>query len=151
MLITPLTRRIFRDGKVKNDLEPWADAATKVAQEEAIPVLGLNAESAAAVQKMGPVEANTLAMAPPPGAVAEGAASGNSVPAPAPAAPSNHVVERKSDPVPVFDYTHLGEKGSAFFGRMVADELANAVSQLRPPSSNSDRYRYGCQRSLLAQ
>ena len=82
VLITPLTRRWFTDGKVKNDLAPWADATKKMAAEMGVPVLDLNADSVAAVQKMGPVEANTLAMAPPPPIVAESAASGNSVPAP---------------------------------------------------------------------
>jgi hypothetical protein len=65
----PGTRRSFRDGQVRNDLlEPWAAAATKkvAAEEMGVPVLDLNADSVAAVQKMGPVEANTLAMAPPP-------------------------------------------------------------------------------------
>src|SRR5258706_16416749 len=90
---------------------------------------------------MGPVEANTLAMAPPPPVVAGSAASGNSVAAPkAPSPgtnsvagdPGNNVVERKGEAAPVFDYTHLGAKGSAFFGRMVADELAKAVPDLQP-------------------
>src|SRR3984957_1349056 len=144
VLITPLTRRSFKDGKVKNDLEPWADATKKVATEMGVPVLDLNADSVAAVQKMGPVEANTLAMAPPPPIVAENAASGNSVPAPKTLAPtntasattnsiaSNAVVERKGEAAPMFDYTHLGSKGSAFFARMVADELAKAVPDLQP-------------------
>ena len=146
VLITPLTRRWFKDGKVRNDLEPWAAATKKVAADMGVPVLDLNAESVAAIQKMGPVEANTLAMAPPPPAVAESAASGNSVPAPktppletaAPATNSaaeraaNNAVERKGPAAPTFDYTHLGAKGSALFGRMVADDLAKAVPDLRP-------------------
>ena len=40
--------------------------------------------------------------------------------------------KRKGAAAPVFDYTHLGAKGSAFFGRMVADELAKAVPDLQP-------------------
>jgi len=147
VLLTPLTRRWFTDGNVKNDLVPWADATKKVAAEMGVPVLDLNADSVAAVQKMGPVEANTLAMAPPPPIVAESAASGNSIAAPKTAALTsatnstagttgtsnvNAVVERKGEAAPVFDYTHLGAKGSAFFGRMVADELAKAVPDLRP-------------------
>jgi lysophospholipase L1-like esterase len=128
VLITSLTRRMFRQGKVENTLAPWADATRKVAAEEHVPVLELNAESLAAVQKMGPVEANTLAMAPPPEAIAATAASGNSDPAPKP----QRTVEPNGDPVPVFDYTHLGPKGSAFFGRMVANELTQAVPALRP-------------------
>jgi len=131
VLITSLTRRSFRDGKVKDDLLPWADAAKRVAAEEGVPVLDLNADSIAAVNRMGPVEANTLAMAPPPPIVAESAASGNSVSAPkAPPAPAS--VERKGEAAPEFDYTHLGDKGSAYFGRMVANELIAAIPDLQP-------------------
>ena len=122
VLITPLTRRSFRGGKLNDNLEPWADATRKVGVEEKVPVLELNAESAAAVQKMGPMEANTLAMAPPPPAVAASAASGDSLPVAKPPA---------TNTAPVFDYTHLGEKGSAFFAHMVAGELVQAVPDLR--------------------
>ena len=126
VLVTSLTRRTFHGGELKNDLVPWADATKKVAHEEGIPVLDLNTESAAAVQQMGPVEANTLAMAPPPAAVDAGARQGDSPPAPKPPA----ATEPNGDPVPVFDYTHLGPKGAALFGRMVARELVAAVPEL---------------------
>ena len=82
---------------------------------------------------MGPVEANTLAMAPPPPAIADTAASGNSVSAPKTPVVSNNAVERKGRrTAPLFDYTHLGAKGAAYFGRMVADELTQAVPSLKP-------------------
>jgi len=97
VLITSLTRRTFNDGTLEDTLGPWAEATRKVAAEERIPVLDLNSDSAAAVQKMGSAEADKLAM-----------------------------------PEPSFDYTHLGEKGSVFFGRMVADELLRSVPELRP-------------------
>jgi len=122
VLITPLTRRSFKQGRVTNDLDAWAAATRKVAADLGIPVLELNAESLAAVQQMGPVEANTLAMVPPPAMVAESAASGNSVPAPK---------TETTAGAAVFDYTHLGPKGSKFFGRMVANELTAAVPALR--------------------
>jgi len=128
VLITPLTRRIFEAGKLKNDLVPWGDAAKRVAAETGTTVLDLNTESSAAVQKMGPVEANTLALAPPPAVVSEGAAKGNSPPAPK---PGDKGFEPNGDPSLVFDYTHLGPKGSAFFGRMVAGELLRVVPALR--------------------
>jgi lysophospholipase L1-like esterase len=118
ILVTALTRRSFREGKLKDDLEPWAAATKKVAAEEKVPVLDLNAESSAAIQKMGPVEANTLAMGPPPPEVVETAASGNSVSVPKANGPE-------------FDYTHLGAKGAAYFGRMVVDELMQAVPELK--------------------
>jgi lysophospholipase L1-like esterase len=133
VLVTPLARRSFKDGKLMNDLEPWADAGRKVASEEAVPVLELNAESVAAVETMGPVEANTLAMAPPPPQVLESAPSGNSVAVPkAPPTPSGSTAKGQVDAAALFDYTHLGAKGSAYFGRMVADELVTAVPGLRP-------------------
>jgi quinoprotein glucose dehydrogenase len=119
VLITPLTRRAFRSGKLENSLEPWADATRKIGVEQGIPVLELNADSVAAVEKMGPAEANTLAMGPPPTAVAQSASSGDSV-----AVPKATGAD--------FDYTHLGAKGSAFFARMVAGELVQAVPDLRP-------------------
>jgi lysophospholipase L1-like esterase len=105
VLITPLTRRAFKDGQVTNTLREWAEATIQVAGEEHVPVLDLNAGSLAAVQKMGPDEADTLAVVPRP-----------------PAGQKD----------PKFDYTHLGPKGSAYFGRMVADELTAAVPALKP-------------------
>jgi len=121
VLVTPLTRRSFRDGQLQDSLGPWADAARKVAEEEGVPLLELHADSGAAVQKMGPVEADTLAMAPPPPGVTEAAQTGTTIAAPKAPAGSD---------APVFDYTHLGAKGAAFFGRMVADELVTAVPEL---------------------
>lgn len=117
VLVTPLTRRSFREGKLKNDLDAWADATRKVAAEQQVPVLELNRESAVAVQKMGPAEANLLAMAPPPPEVVESAASGNSVSVPKAVGAA-------------FDYTHLGAKGADYFGRMVATELVQAIPEL---------------------
>ena len=46
ILVTPLTRRMFKDGVLKNDLVPWADAIRKIAAEEKVPLLDLNAASA---------------------------------------------------------------------------------------------------------
>jgi lysophospholipase L1-like esterase len=123
ILVTPLTRRSFRDHQLQDTLEPWAQAAKKVASVMDVPLLDLHTESMAAVQKMGPVEANSLAQAEPPATVAESAASGTSMPAP------------KADPAkpnaPLFDYTHLGPKGAAFFGSIVEKELVGAVPELK--------------------
>ena len=119
ILVTPLTRRSFREGKLKNDLDVWGAAAKKVAADADVPLLDLNTESSAAIQKMGPAEANTLAMGPPPPIAVESAAVGNSAPVP------------KANGAE-FDYTHLGAKGAAYFGRMVADELLHAVPGLAP-------------------
>jgi lysophospholipase L1-like esterase len=122
VLITPLTRRSFKNGTLTNNLEPWANATRAIAAEKGVPLLELNADSLSAVQAMGPVEANTLAMAPPPATITETAASGDSVAIPKAPAGS----------APAFDYTHLGAKGSAYFARMVAGELVKAVPDLQP-------------------
>ncbi|MEO6277521.1 rhamnogalacturonan acetylesterase [Roseateles sp.] len=65
MLITPLTRRTFKEGVLPNDLRPWAESILKVGAEQGVPVLDLNAISNAAVAAMGQPAADTLAEAPP--------------------------------------------------------------------------------------
>src|SRR6266567_1500226 len=82
VLITPLTRRTFKDGKLVDGLGPWADAVKQVAATAHVHVLDLHADSMSAVQKMGPAEADTLAQAPVP--AGGGSASGTSIPAPTP-------------------------------------------------------------------
>src|SRR4051812_22937492 len=42
VLVTPLTRRMFKAGKLQNDLEPWAAAIRKVAAGKKVPLLDLN-------------------------------------------------------------------------------------------------------------
>jgi len=65
LLVTPLTRRTFKDGELANDLRPWAEAVIHVGAEQGVPVLDLNAISHAAVAAMGQPAADTLAEAPP--------------------------------------------------------------------------------------
>lgn len=65
ILLTPLTRRTFKEGELPNDLRPWAEAILKVGAEQGVPVLDLNAISHAAVAAMGQAAADTLAEAPP--------------------------------------------------------------------------------------
>ena len=65
LLVTPLTRRAFKDGELANDLRPWAEAVIHVGAEQGVPVLDLNAISHAAVAAMGQPAADTLAEAPP--------------------------------------------------------------------------------------
>lgn len=120
VLVTPLTRRIFRDGVLRNDLTPWADATRRVAREKQVPLLDLNAKSAAAVAAMGTTEADTLAEEPPPKPSSE--------------APAKEQDNTKAEPViPVksrFDHTHLGAKGAAYFAKMVAQDLVQVVPAL---------------------
>jgi lysophospholipase L1-like esterase len=65
VLVTPLTRRTFKDGELPNDLRPWAEAVINVGAEQGVPVLELNTISHAAVAAMGQAAADTLAEAPP--------------------------------------------------------------------------------------
>ena len=110
VLVTPLTRRSFRGAWLRDDLAPWADATRRVARAGKVDLLDLNALSAAAVQAMGSEEADTLAQAP------------------ATPTPVDAGSEPQGAPKRVFDRTHVGAKGAAFFASMVAGELV----RLRP-------------------
>lgn len=121
VLVTPLTRRSFKGDWLRDDLAPWAAATRKVAQQEGAALLDLNADSASAVQAMGQQEADTLAMAPPPAAVA--------APTAAPAEPNK--VEVAGAAKSAFDRTHLGRKGADLFARMVERELVQARPETR--------------------
>jgi lysophospholipase L1-like esterase len=61
VLVTPLTRRSFKDGYVHNDLAPWAATVRRIAQVNKTALVDLNALSLGAVQAMGQDEANKLA------------------------------------------------------------------------------------------
>jgi lysophospholipase L1-like esterase len=137
VLLTPLTRRDFVGGKLRDGLGPWAEKIRAVATEMQVPLIDLYARSQAAVQGIGPVEATRLAEIPPPPDVLEAAKSGTTI-APkqkteinvepqktAPATPGPHGSFNQ-----VFDYTHLGPTGALYFSAMVADGLARAVPEL---------------------
>ena len=61
VLVTPLARRSFKDGYVTNDLAPWAATVRTIARSTRTPLVDLNALSLAAVQEMGPKEADRMA------------------------------------------------------------------------------------------
>ncbi len=117
IMLTPLTRRTFDpQGKLENNLRPWAEATIRVSTEHHVPLIDLNAISHTAVQTMGENEADTLAMAPKP------------VDAPAPGASGS---ERAGAANPVFDRTHLGAKGAQVFSAMVAEQLLVTMPELK--------------------
>jgi lysophospholipase L1-like esterase len=124
ILVTPLTRRMFKDGKLDNDLAPWAEAAKRVAKQKGVPLLDLNAESAAAVQAMGEVAADRFAALPP----------GSEPSGQAPATRASTEINDRPMAAPhlSFDRTHLGREGADYFARMVTRELAAAVPEMRP-------------------
>lgn len=146
VLLTPLTRRQFKDGQLIDDLAPWADAVRKVASELQVPLVDLHARSRDAVQGMGPVQAMRFAQAPAtpeqvaaaqngttigntPTAAAGGQKSASSAAKTTPQ--DNAAAEPMGQAKLAFDYTHLGPEGADFFAAIVADELARTVPQLR--------------------
>ncbi|WP_298160129.1 rhamnogalacturonan acetylesterase [Brevundimonas sp.] len=145
VLVTPLTRRQFVDGRLQNDLEPWAEAARAVAAETNTPLVDLNASSVAAVQAMGPTLAARFAQVAPSPEVSAAMLTGTTIastpPAPAPVAtapataPStaqnNAAVEPLGQARTAFDYTHLGRAGADFFAALVTRDLMIAVPALR--------------------
>jgi lysophospholipase L1-like esterase len=116
VLVTPLTRRTFKDGVLENNLTPWADVIRATAAAQHVPLLDLNAESYAAVQAMGQDEADTLAMVPRPADYGMAPAAGK--------------VEVAGAAKSAFDRTHVGAKGAAYFSRMVMEELKRGVPEL---------------------
>lgn len=139
VLVTPLTRRQFKDGQLLDDLGPWADAMRAVAKETGVFLLDLHARSRQAVQEMGPVKANGLAQLPPPAEVQAAAASGTTIAAPkpgepagaAPAQQNNAAVEPMGQAKLSFDYTHLGRDGADLFATIITDEMARTIPDLR--------------------
>jgi lysophospholipase L1-like esterase len=124
VLITPLTRRSFRNAELVDGLGPWAEATSAVARESGTALLDLHRDSMVAVTALGAVEALSLAELPPPEAAVAAAETGTTVEVekPAPSATGAHV--------PTFDYTHLGPKGAELFSGIVAAEIAAAFPEL---------------------
>lgn len=152
VLLTPLARRQFVDGRLQNDLEPWAQSIRAIAQETGTPLVDLNASSVAAVQAMGPAMAARFAQAAPSAEVSAAMLTGTTIPAstgvpltvlptaPAPApsqipaqtqAQANAAAEPVGQARTAFDYTHLGRAGADFFAAMVTRDLMIAVPDLR--------------------
>jgi lysophospholipase L1-like esterase len=95
ILVTSLTRRRFgKDDRIDSDLFPYANAVKRVAAEKRVPLIDLHALSIALVDQMGRKASDEL------GKMKSDGKGGQEM-----------------------DYTHLGERGSEVFGRVVADEL----------------------------
>jgi lysophospholipase L1-like esterase len=136
VLLTPLSRREFKDGTLLNTLNVWSAQVRKVATATQTPLVDLNADSARVVQRLGPVEAMTLAMADPNAAEVAAAKTGTTLrprtaaEARVPDTPTTPdgprgQVGRK------FDYTHVGDAGARVFSTLVVNALARAVPALR--------------------
>ena len=60
ILITPVARRIYVDGKIRDGLEPYAGAVRRIAAAKRTSLIDLHAMSVAALEKMSPGEARGL-------------------------------------------------------------------------------------------
>jgi lysophospholipase L1-like esterase len=102
VLVTSLTRRRFgKDGHIDSDLFAYADAVKRVAAAEDVPLIDLHRLSIALIDAMGEKASDELGKMKPDGKGGE-----------------------------AMDYTHLGEKGSRVFGKIVADELQKIAPEL---------------------
>jgi len=111
IVISPLARRTFKDGKPSNDdLKLYANAARRVAAEEDVTFVDLLGMSDALLATMTQAQADEFDAVGHADAKAE-----------------------NSDKVaPALDRTHLDDKGKAVFGRMVADALIRTQVELGP-------------------
>ena len=126
VLVTPLTRRAFKQGKLVDGLAPWADATTRVARTMHIALLDLHADSVRAVVALGAEKSLALAEIAAPENVIFAARSGTTIEGP-------RVSPRSGTPgdhVPAFDYTHLGMQGAALFADIAAREIRERVGEL---------------------
>jgi lysophospholipase L1-like esterase len=110
VLVTSLSRRTFKDGKVVEDLNNYATATKEVGAKDGITVIDLNAISTAMLNKMGQDEADKFDALLHPDATAENPNAGATK----------------------LDRTHLNPYGQKVFGRIVADQLVRTQVELGP-------------------
>ena len=102
VLVTPLTRRYFGlDGKIHSDLTAYSDAMKGVAKEMHVPLIDLQQESIAYLDKVGETAGDKLS-----------------------------ITKKDATGRTIYDKTHLNWAGSYIFGRMVAAGLGKAVPAL---------------------
>ncbi|QDT82966.1 rhamnogalacturonan acetylesterase [Gimesia chilikensis] len=53
VLVTPMTRRVFENGKIRTILRPYAEAMLKVGREKNVPVIDLHQKSVALFNQLG--------------------------------------------------------------------------------------------------
>ncbi|WP_211294922.1 rhamnogalacturonan acetylesterase [Novosphingobium guangzhouense] len=123
ILVTPLVRRVFENGRLVNDLEPWAQAVRQVAKATGAALIDLNALSAAAAVELGPKQSERFAQLPRSTAPAKDA----------PARAQTEVnVQPTATPRLSYDNTHLGEEGADYVAAIMARALADTIAPMRP-------------------
>jgi len=102
ILVTPLTRRYFGpDGMIHSDLTEYSNALAGVARDMKVPLIDLQAESIAYLDKLGETKGMALS-----------------------------ITKKDNDGKTIFDKTHLNWAGSYAFGRMVAVDMGKVVPSL---------------------
>jgi lysophospholipase L1-like esterase len=102
ILVTSLTRRTFSKDKIRGELKPWADAATKVAAEREVPLVDLFTRSVALHNELGPLRSAAFN---PPSKTGGFKTVGT-------------------------DGAHLNEHGAPIIARIIADELRKVAPDL---------------------
>jgi lysophospholipase L1-like esterase len=111
VVLSPLSRRTFKDGKPYNpDLKLYANAARRVAAEENVTFIDLLGLSEQVLSKLTQEQADEFDAVGHADAKAENAGKA----------------------APALDRTHLNDKGKAVFGRIVADNLVRTQVELGP-------------------
>jgi pectinesterase len=106
VLVTPLTRRQWdkdHPGRIKSSLAPYAAEVRRIAAEKHVPLVDLQARSIALCEALGPEKC--LEFSP---------------------------IKAVENGTPVYDGTHLNDKGHVMFARLVVEELRKAVPELAP-------------------
>jgi lysophospholipase L1-like esterase len=107
VVVTSLSRRNYKDGKLVEDLYNYAAAARRVGMEENVTVIDLNAMSTKLLQGMTQEQADQFDA-------------------------TGHADQRAENQKTPIDRTHLNEKGQTLFGRMVAETLIRTQVELGP-------------------
>ncbi|HEY0596872.1 MAG TPA: lysophospholipase, partial [Sphingopyxis sp.] len=117
----------------RNTLASWSDQVRAVAKAMDVPLVDLNALSAAQAQEMGPEMATKLAQEPPTDEELAAAKAGTTLTA-RPASPEPAPISgdgARGQVTRKFDYTHLGDVGAEVTAKLVTQALARAVPGLR--------------------
>jgi hypothetical protein len=128
VLVTSLSRRTYKDGKVVEDLNDYAKATREVGAKNFITVVDLNSISTKLLDGMTQADADTFDRGNDP-------ATGR--PAAKPASTSSDDVARTATGIDAakpasMDRTHLNDLGKKVFGRIVADQLIRTQVELGP-------------------
>jgi lysophospholipase L1-like esterase len=108
VIISPLARRTFKDGKPSNDdLRLYANAARRVAEQENVTYIDLLSLSESLLSTMTQAQADEFDA-------------------------TGHADERAENGKVAIDRTHLDDAGKKVFGRMIADNIVRTRVELGP-------------------